>query len=151
MKELMLKRKGVLFCCAMVLATAAFVGVGVAQANAADLKAVENETPAAVAVDDKKADAVDEAAVDEGAFEGEAEQPSGEDAASAGKQELDAVATSEGDEVVELMAGERSEGIDAMAVEMPADGMAEPVDEAQSERVDEEPPELEECPASALD
>lgn len=147
MKELMLKRKGVLLCCAMVLAAAAFVGVGVAQANAADLEEVEGETPAVVAVDDKKADAVDEAAVDGG----EAEQPAGEDTASAGKQELDAAATSEGDEAVELMAGERSGGVDATTVEMPADGTVEPVDEAQSERVDEEPPELEECPASELD
>ncbi|MEE0706944.1 MAG: hypothetical protein UCH28_11275 [Adlercreutzia sp.] len=164
MKELMLKRKGMLLCCAVALAVAALIGVGVAQANAADLEAVEDEAPAAVAVDDKKADAVDEAAVDEGALEGDAEEPAGEDTIStvAHQQEEDAIDEGDGGENVELVAVEEKTGTIARAeatddslednsVEAPENGEIALVDEAQGERIDEEPPELEECPASELD
>lgn len=151
MKELVLKRKCALFCCAMALAGAAVIGVGVAQANAANLVAVEDEAPTAAAVEDKKAEAVEE--VDEvGAFKGETETPAEEDTA----------AVSEGVENVELVAVESEAAPAAQAkasetaakdglVEVPENGEVELVDEAQGDRIDEEPPELEECPASALD
>lgn len=151
MKELVLKRKCALFCCAMALAGAAVIGIGVVQANAADLVAVEDETPAAAAVEDKKAAAIEE--VDEvGAFEGEAELSVEEDAAAISEdvENVELVAVeSEAAPAAKTTASETAAKDDL--VEVPENGEVELVDEAQGDRIDEEPPELEECPASALD
>lgn len=151
MKELVLKRKCALFCCAMALAGAAVIGVGVVQANAADLVAVEDETPAAAAVEDKKAAAIEE--VDGvGAFEGEAELSVEEDAAAISEdvENVELVAVeSEAAPAAKTTASETATEDDL--VEVPENGEVELVDEAQGDRIDEEPPELEECPASTLD
>ena len=152
MKELMLKRKGMLLCCAMALGAAALVGVGVAQANAADLVAVEDETPTAVAVDDKKTDAIDEAEEEAGAFEGEAELPADEGAANASEDIENVELVAVESEAAPAAQAKASEAVAAdNLVEVPENGEVELVDEAQGERIDEEPPELEECPASELD